>query len=85
MEAQECILFIVAPDRVHRCQQYEIHLTLHLSARYFLSILTKFGSPRPILMKVKLSNFTKIRPVGAELTRPDRRTDKRTDVRKGRS
>lgn len=41
METQECILFIVAPDRVRRCQQYEIHLTPHVSVRYLLPILTK--------------------------------------------
>jgi len=35
METQECFLFIVVPDTVRHCQQYEIHLTLHGSARYF--------------------------------------------------
>ena len=30
MEMQECFIFIVAPDRVRRCQQYETHLTLHV-------------------------------------------------------
>ena len=53
MEMQECVLFVVAPDRVGRCQQYETHLTLHVSARDFLPILTKFGSSRQILIKVK--------------------------------
>ena len=28
METQECVLFIVASDRVRRCQQNETHLTL---------------------------------------------------------
>ena len=59
METQECILFIVAPDTVRRCQQYETHLTLHVSARHFFPILNKFGSSRQILVKVNYIKFHK--------------------------
>jgi hypothetical protein len=49
------------------------------SACYSCQISIKFVFSRQIVEKSWISNFMKIRPVGAELFRADGRTDGRTD------
>jgi hypothetical protein len=49
-------------------------LVLMHSTRYSRQILIKLKFPRPIFLNVRISNFTKIRPVGAEFFHADEQT-----------
>jgi hypothetical protein len=58
-----------------------MYIGLHVNNRYFSHILMK----RIVLtdfLKILISNFMKIHPVGAELGRTERRTGDRTDMTK---
>jgi hypothetical protein len=44
----------------------------------FFHISMKMGFSRPIFEKSEISNFMKIRPVGAKLLHSDRRTERQT-------
>ena len=48
------------------------------STRYSCSILMKLEFSRQFSKNTEISNFMKIRPVGAELFHADRRTDEQT-------
>ena len=52
-----------------------MYIGLYEGARYFCRILMKFEFFRQILKKPKMSNFTKNRPVAAELFHADGQLD----------
>jgi hypothetical protein len=52
------------------------------SNHYCCRILTELEFSRQIFEKAKISNFIKIRPVGAELFHADRQTDRQTGMTK---
>jgi len=51
-----------------------MYIGLHVKYRYSCRILMKIEFSRQILKNTKISNFVKIRPVGAELFHADRLT-----------
>ena len=57
-----------------------MYIGLHVKYRYSCPILMKIGFSQQIFRKI--TNFTKIRPVGAELCHADRKIDGRTDATK---
>jgi hypothetical protein len=71
-------IVVVLPNISYCCQQYNIFLRLSKKSRNFCPTLTGFVFSQQIFIKVPISNFTKILPVGAELIHADRRTDRHT-------
>jgi hypothetical protein len=55
-----------------------MHIDLHVKYSLLFQILMKVELSQQIFKNTQISNVMKIRPVGAELFRADRRTDGQT-------
>ena len=60
-------------------------IDLHLNTKHSCQILMNLELSLLIFQNIQISNFMKIRPVGAELFRAVRQTDRRTDIKKANS